>query len=62
VNRPAAYKTARLSSKPPVIPHAKSHEADCLYRFTKAYVVSHDPSVPESRVFKVMGDKKRPLT
>lgn len=40
----------------------KSHEADYLYRFSKAYVVSHDPSIPESRVFKVMRDKKRPLT
>lgn len=37
----------------------KSHEAEYLYRFSKAYVVSHDPSLPESRVFKVMQDKKR---
>lgn len=31
----------------------KSHESDYLYRFSKAYVVYHDSSVPKSNVIKV---------
>lgn len=31
----------------------KSHEAEYLYRFSKAYVVYHDPNIPKSKVIKV---------
>ncbi|GAB2566176.1 AAA family ATPase [Gracilibacillus alcaliphilus] len=31
----------------------KSHEEEYLYRFSKAYVVHHNPNVPKSTVFKV---------
>ena len=31
----------------------KSHEEEYLHRFSKAYVVYHDPSVPKSKIFKV---------
>ncbi len=31
----------------------KSHEEDYLYRFSKAYVVHHNPNIPKSTVFKV---------
>lgn len=32
----------------------KSHEEEYLYRFSKAYVVHHNPNIPKSTVFKVM--------
>ena len=31
----------------------KSHEEEYLYRFSKAYVVHHNPNIPKSTVFKV---------
>ncbi|WP_067724543.1 AAA family ATPase [Oceanobacillus damuensis] len=31
----------------------KSHEAEYLYRFSKAYVVHHNPNIPQSKIFKV---------
>ncbi|KYC85309.1 AAA family ATPase [Heyndrickxia sporothermodurans] len=31
----------------------KSHEEEYLYRFSKAYVVHHNPNIPKSMVFKV---------
>ncbi|WP_110928858.1 coiled-coil domain-containing protein [Bacillus massiliglaciei] len=31
----------------------KSHEEEYLYRFSKAYVVYHNPNIPKSTVFKV---------
>lgn len=31
----------------------KSHEAEYLYHFAKAYVVHHNPNIPQSKVFKV---------
>ncbi|MBP2243110.1 chromosome segregation protein [Cytobacillus eiseniae] len=31
----------------------KSHEEEYLYRFSKAYVVHHNPNIPRSTVFKV---------
>ena len=31
----------------------RSHDEDYLNRFSKAYVIYHDPMVPESKVFKV---------
>lgn len=31
----------------------KSHEAEYLYHFSKAYVVHHNPNIPQSKIFKV---------
>lgn len=31
----------------------KSHEAEYLYRFSKAYVVYHNPNIPQSKILKI---------
>ncbi|MCT2534753.1 AAA family ATPase [Aquibacillus koreensis] len=35
----------------------KSHESEYLYRFSKAYVVHHNPNIPQSKIFKVRRSK-----
>jgi len=37
----------------------KSHEEAYLYRFSKAYVVHHNPNIPKSKVFKVKRVKEK---
>ncbi len=39
----------------------KSHEEEYLYRFSKAYVVHHNPNIPKSTVFKVKRIKEEGL-
>lgn len=36
----------------------KSHEEEYLYRFSKAYVVLHNPNIPQSKIFKVKRSAK----